>query len=149
MEEDKAKELCEWLLALIGISATVKATKSDDYVYLDIETEEAGLLIGRGGQTLDAFETILNLIFLRKYPDGPRLSLDVSSFRKKREEQLSSLARELAQKAREEGQEQKMPNLTARERRIVHLALSQDENITTESVGEEEDRTLIIKKRET
>lgn len=149
MEEDKARELCEWLLTLIGIAATIKATESNDYIYLDIETEEAGLLIGRGGQTLDALETILNLIFVRKNPDGPRLSLDVSAFRKKREEQLSSLARDLAQKVREEGQEQKMASLTARERRIVHLALAQDEGVTTESVGEGEARTLIIKKRET
>lgn len=149
MDENKAKELCEWLLRLLKIPANVQTSASEGFVHLDIETEEAGLLIGRGGQTLDALETVLNVIYLRKNPDdGLRISLDVSSFRKKREEQLTSAARELAQKVKDEGGEEKMPNLTARERRVVHLALSTDGDILTESQGEGEERTLIIKKKE-
>lgn len=149
MEEKavKAKELCEHLLSLLEVSGTVSVSSVDEYLHLDIETEDAGLLIGRAGQTLDAFEIILSLMFIKNDPEGPRLSVDVSSFRKKREEELTMLARDLVRKVVETGQSQEIANLSARERRVVHLSLSNDEAILTESVGEGESRVLIIKKR--
>lgn len=148
MEEEikEAIKLCENLLSLLELSGKVTARESDGYIYLNIDSPDAGLLIGRSGQTLDAFETILSLIFAKRIPDGPKISVDVSLFRKGREDELTLKAKSTAQRVIETGQPEEMANLTPRERRIIHVTLAQETRINTESFGEGESRTLVIKK---
>jgi len=143
-------EQAEKLLSLLGLEGSCRLHKEGDYYYLEIESTDSALLIGRYGANLDAFELILNLILAKKIAVLEKVIVDIGGFRKRREEQLISLAQSIAQKVTESGRFEVLLNLSSRERRVVHLALSQDPNIETKSEGEGEGRRLIIQpKRQT
>jgi len=89
-------------------------------------------------------EFITNLILAKKIEGLERVVIDVGGFRKKRKEKLVSLARNIANKVSESGQPEVLLNLSPRERRVIHLELSQNPNVETRSEGEGETRKLII-----
>lgn len=134
----------ENLLSLLGIQGHCQVREENGCYYLDIESVDSALLIGRHGVNLDAFELILNLILAKKIKDGERVVLDIAGFRKKREEQLVSLAQKIAQKVKESGRPETVFNLKPRERRVIHLALSNNPYVETASEGEDEGRRLVI-----
>lgn len=134
----------ENLLSLLGLEGSCKVREEGDYHCLEVESADSALLIGRHGANLEAFELILNLVLAKKIGSLQKIIVDVSGFRKKREEQLVLLAQRIAQKVKESGRPEVIFNLSPRERRIVHLALSENTEIETKSEGEGEERRLII-----
>jgi len=114
--------------------------------YLALEAEdESGLLIGSHGATLDALQSFLTLAMKQKTGDWVRVYLDVGQWRERHEEYLADLARQTAERARLTGEPQHLYNLKPAQRRIIHLALSNEKDIATESQGEGENRYLIVK----
>ena len=142
------KKIAEELLKLMGSKATVVVSedKENDAVVIDIETEdEAGLLIGNRGDTLNSFQSIIGMLFRQKTGDWQRILVNISDWRERQEERLVSLAHQTAERAKETSEPQTLYNLSASERRVVHLTLSQDELIETESQGEGKERYLVVR----
>jgi spoIIIJ-associated protein len=113
-------------------------------VVLDVSGADEGAVIGRHGQMLDALEHLLNRIVFRDDYGSGRIVVDVGGYRKRHEQALEELARHLAVRARETGRPVAMDPMSARDRRIVHLALVENDAVTTRSEGEGRFRHLVI-----
>jgi spoIIIJ-associated protein len=150
-KEDKVlliKEITKELLELMGTKAeaTVSEDKETESVVIDIKSDdETGLLIGSRGDTLNSLQTIIGMIFRNKYGDWQRILVNVSDWRERQEERLKELADQSAERAIETNEPQTLYNLTPAQRRIIHITLSKNKKIETESVGEGRERYLIVK----
>ncbi len=143
----KVEEECKELLDLIGLKIEVEVNhdKENDAVLVNLNpSDSAGLIIGRRGETISAIQYILGMIMRQKLGGWVRVIVNVGDWRQKQEEQLRDLAQTTAQRARETGEDQLLYNLNSSQRRIIHLALSQENDIATQSDGEGRDRHLVI-----
>jgi spoIIIJ-associated protein len=143
---ERAKKLLEQILGHLADDSRVDVEEAPDgNVVLTVTTEDDGAVIGRRGQTLDALEHVVNRIVLRdERAAAGRITVDVAGYRGRREESLQELARRLAAKARDTGQIVTLNPLSPRDRRIVHLSLESDPDVTTRSEGEGVFRRLLI-----
>jgi spoIIIJ-associated protein len=148
-----AVEVLEKLLALMEVDATVRVRQPETpgdgasivKAVLDISGDDLGVLIGRRGDTLASLQYLVNLIVGRKLKAKSALGVDVAGYRRRREQSLKSLAQHMAERVRETGQLMTLEPMPPNERRIVHLALAQDESVITESIGEGENRKVVIR----
>lgn len=141
------KELAEELFTLMGVDVEYEVVedKNNNAVFVDIDAEEeTGLLIGHRGETIAAIQAALGMMARQKTGDFIRIIVNVGDWREKQEDQLRSLAEQAAQRARETGESQPLYNLNAAQRRIVHVILSEEEDVETESHGEGQDRYLVV-----
>jgi spoIIIJ-associated protein len=144
------QKLADELLALMSTKAKagVSYDKDGEALMVNIDAgDETGLLIGKKGETLLGIQTILGFLLKQEVGEWVRILVNVGDYREKEESYLKDLAASTAQRAKETGEPQNLYNLKAWQRRVIHLALSEDKNITTESEGEGEERFLIIKSK--
>ena len=142
-----ATDLVTRVLQLMEVDAQPEVIADDDGVTINLRTEtETGLLIGRHGQTLAALQLLVAMITNRALPpeERRRIILDVEGYRERREIALRSMARASAERATRTGRPVRLEALNPRERRIVHLALSDNPDVSTRSEGEEPNRVIII-----
>ncbi len=111
---------------------------------LDVTGDDLGLLIGRRGGTLAALQYMINLMVSRKMGTRVLISVDIEHYRRRREDSLLGLARRMADRVRQSGRSITLEPMPAAERRIVHLALAEDDAVTTGSVDEGEGRKVVI-----
>lgn len=130
----RPQETLEEMLRLLGFSATVGSIQMDDGVMLDIATDDPGRLIGKQGQTLSQFQYVLNRLLHRQDKNAPKVTLDVGSYRLKSRQALIDKAKTAAEKAQRWGGIVEIEPLSAFERRIIHNALKNYENIESNSV---------------
>lgn len=116
----------------------------DIYGNDDDTAEELGVLIGRRGETLGNLQYLLNTIVSRRAKDGPIYGLDIEGYRRRREQQLIEMAREVAAEVRATGDVITLEPMPAAERRIIHLSLQDEDGVKTESVGSGEHRQVEI-----
>jgi spoIIIJ-associated protein len=135
------------LMGLLGLKSefeVINDTKNDAYL-IDIKGEdETGLIIGARGKTLSSLQMLTGLMFKNATGEWKRIIINVSDYREKEEGRLMRLAEQTAQRALESGETQNLYNLTAAQRRIVHMTLSENPNVVTESEGEGADRYLTV-----
>jgi spoIIIJ-associated protein len=131
--------------------ATVEATilEPDDEldrpgVNINILGEDLSILIGKQAETLNALQYITRLIVGKEIGRGINLTVDVEGYRARREQSLRHLARRMASQAVKTGRKQMLEPMPANERRIIHIELRDNEEVTTESVGEEPRRKVTI-----
>jgi spoIIIJ-associated protein len=142
------QEATDSLLGLMGTTAnaSVSEDKDNDSFIVDIDAkDESGLLIGKRGETINSMQMILGMIFRQKTGGWKRILVNVADWRDKQETRLKELALQAAQRVRETGEEEQLYNLTPGQRRTIHLFLANEEDVITESVGEGNDRYLIVK----
>lgn len=132
------------VLSLLGISADVSVEKGEDLFTVNITSEDSGILIGYHGETLQAVQLILSLIVAKKAGEFSRIIVNVGDYRKKREEKLKQMALDAAKRAKETKQEVALTNLLPWQRRVVHMVLQDDPDITSESRGEGQERQLYV-----
>jgi spoIIIJ-associated protein len=136
------------LLRHMGIQATVVArAPSDDRsmpVVLDVQGDDLGILIGRQGDTLRDLQYITRLIASRKLQRWVNVVVDVAGYKKRRERVLTELAERMAERVIADGRPLSLEPMPAHERRIVHIALRDHEQVTTESTGEGQRRKVVI-----
>lgn len=134
----KARDfLCE-LFELMDLRVEVEVKEGD---VLDITGEDAGIVIGRHGDTLKALEHLLNLAVRR---EGSRLRLDSEGYRQRREASLKRLAESAARRALERGRPVPLEPMANWERKVVHLTLKDYHDIETRSVGDEPYRHIVV-----
>ena len=111
----------------------------------DDASDELGLLIGRRGETLGALQYLLNVMVLQRYGDQDRVfSVDVEGYKRRREQSLVEMAQRVAAEVRETGDVITLEPMRPAERRIIHLALSEEPGVITESVGDGNERQVEI-----
>lgn len=144
--KDKVLELAEELLKKIDIRAETTVDVDETGAYrVHIETEETGLLIGYHGKTLESFQIILGIIVSKELDTWVKTYVNVGDYRQKREETLMIMAQRAADRAVSLGRPVELARLSASERRIVHLTLTGDDRVETESEGEGSRRILMVK----
>ena len=144
---ENARQVFGEILAHLGASQRfeIDAPGADGVVVFRLAGEAAGIVIGRHGQTLDAIEYLLNRVASQRGGAGaPRISLDVEGYRERRQESLEQTARGAALKAKQSGRPVTLNPMSARDRRIVHLALGDDHDVTTRSQGDGSYRRVVV-----
>lgn len=149
-EIDQVKSVTVELLEKLEVAGEVTvAIDETDAFRVHVATEETGLLIGFHGKTLESFQIILGILVSKKLGKWVRVYVNVGDYREKREEALMHMAQRAAERAVAIGRSVELTSLSASERRVIHLTLSGDERVTTESVGEGDYRILLVKPKET
>ncbi|MBI2958080.1 MAG: protein jag [Chloroflexi bacterium] len=140
-------EIIQEALRLIGLQATVKAMPAEspeEPLSFDIEGDDLGILIGRRGQTLAAFQFLVRLMVAHRLQSWVPLTIDVEEYKKRRIASLRALALRMADQVKRTRRSLSMEPMPADERRIVHLTLAEDVDVTTQSSGEGEERKVTI-----
>lgn len=137
-----AEEFINGVLDSLNTEGTVEKVEEDRVVKYCINGENLNDLIGHHGDCLLALSHIMSLVC--KNENGKRVILDVENYRQKRQESLVALAKRIADKVSKSGRYYKLEPMEASERRIIHLALQDDDRVTTLSKGEEPRRYLIV-----
>jgi spoIIIJ-associated protein len=138
-------DVLQHILRYMNIHATVQV-RSTEPLTLNIQgiNENLGLLIGRRGETLAALQLLVSLIVSHRTRHRMRIIVDAENYRERREENLRSLALRVAQQVRNYRRSIALEAMPPHERRIVHIALSDSKDISTESIGEGEERRVVI-----
>lgn len=150
MNEDAAayaKVKLEELLAFFGVNAEIEVSESDDRTVLDIQTADSGKLIGHHGETLRALQYILSQMVARHLGERAFLAVDVAGYKKGRAETVTAKAKAAAEEVIATGKPKTLGPLNAAERRLVHMAIGDLEELETESTGVDPNRKVIIKKK--
>ncbi len=113
-------------------------------VMVNITGGDLSILIGRQAETLQALQLITRLIVSKEVGHSAHIVIDVENYRKRREDSLRQLAQRMAQQAISSGRRQNLEPMSPAERRIIHIALRDNPEVTTESTGEEPRRKVVI-----
>lgn len=140
-----AKTRLEELIAYFGINTETTSKETEDGIELDIEpSASTPRLIGHHGETLRALEYIINQMVRHHDPSAPRISVDVAGYRQARREQLEQMARDVAKRVSESGEEEELKPMNPAERRIVHMVLRDIPEVATESRGTDRTRHIVV-----
>jgi len=131
-----AQETLQKILSLISADTRISVEKKADDIILNIEGNNTGILIGHQGKTLEALEFIVNKAVNKTSEKKVRVIVDSENYRKRREESLKDLALRMGEKAKKTKRTVTTDPISPRDRRIVHLALKGDHQISTKSKGE-------------
>ena len=144
---DLALDFVHTLLKNVNIEATVTVSDEDDRKKIDIVGDTAGTLIGHHGETLDSLQHLVNLAACRtenKKAPCPKISVDVEGYRAKRESSLRALARRMAEKVVKYKKSVMLEPMNPYERRIIHSELQSFKGVSTNSIGSENNRKVVI-----
>ena len=147
--EDMSFDFVKTVLSDIGLSATAELYACEDGTRrITIVGDDASVLIGHHGDTLDALQYLANLASARKNANGERdksrVTIDIEGYRKKREETLRALARRMAAKALRNRRSVMLEPMSAYERRIIHSEIQNIEGVSTNSIGSDNNRKIVI-----
>jgi spoIIIJ-associated protein len=146
-----AQETVSELLGKMHVQADVVASygevdeeRGTRPILVDVSGKDLSVLIGKRSETLNALQYISRLIVSKELGENITLVIDVEGYRNRRERQLRQLAHRMAEQAIRTGKKQVLEPMPPNERRIIHMELREDEQVTTESYGEEPHRKVTI-----
>ena len=128
----------------MGVTPQVSVSETPDGVRVDVEGDGAEALLFHRGDALRALQTIVNTAFRRQLGEERKVLVDCQGFRRDKDAELKQMALFMAGKARSSGMPQEMGPLNPYERRIVHLAIAEEDDVTSESIGDAFMKTVII-----
>lgn len=147
--KEKAEKVLSDLASLIKFEVEPKIEVNEveeiPVVNISLESENLGYMIGYHGKNLESFQTVLQLIINNGLEKPVRILLNVNNYREKREESLKEIAMEAAEFVRMHNVEKHLAPMRPYDRRIVHLALADESDLVTDSVGEGEERRVVVK----
>jgi spoIIIJ-associated protein len=146
-EKKVVEKIVDEMLQKLEIDGTFTVVESDEITDVMMETRDTGIVIGYHGEILESFQLVLSLAIAKKLGRFVRISVEVDGYKKNRTDYLEKLAVQVKEKALSENKEQVLMSLKSWERRIIHVFLQNDEEVTSESSGEGRDRVLLIKPR--
>ena len=148
-----AIEIISRLLRILEVDAlpTIRSSGSgpDDPPAIDIQGDDAGLLIGRRGETLQALQFVVNMLLSRQQGERSMVTVDVEQYRERRHQSLRLLANRTADRVASSDRPITLEPMSAADRRIIHMSLSDHRRVGTESTGEGQDRRVTIRPLET
>lgn len=152
-ELQKARTILETLLNGIGVTAKIDVQVpqvmlgedgADNPVVFNVTGDDLGGLIGRRGQTLDALQYLLRLIFARQTKSKLPIMVDVEGYKQRRFDDLKTLALNVADQVKTQKSSVRLESMPPFERRIIHMTLANDPDVETESIGEGEARKIVV-----
>lgn len=143
-----AKLRLEEVLAFFEINAAVKVAEDGNVILLDVDTADTGRLIGHHGDTLNAIQHLMNALVRHHSEERIFVNVDIAGYKQGLAERLAEKAKAAAATAVATGKEQVMRPMNAAERRQVHITLATIPEIITDSIGEDPNRRVVIKKRD-
>ncbi len=145
---DLALDFIRKLISGMGLEATVTMTEDGENKLIRVMGESAGVLIGHHGDTLDSLQYLANLAANKKVAGEKRefcrITVDVENYRGKREETLRALARNKAEKVLRYKKSQTLEPMNPYERRIIHSEVQKIEGVSTNSIGSENNRRVVL-----
>ncbi len=131
------REIINNLLQMMNIDGSIGDLKEgESKVYVELESKNSGLIIGKRGKTLEALQFIVNLMVNKTSETEKKIILDIESYRAKRERALKRLSREIASKVIRTGKPWTLEPMNPFERRLIHLTLQNDSRVITKSEGQ-------------
>jgi spoIIIJ-associated protein len=147
---DRTESVVSKLLRLLNLEAQVSAhygapgRDERRNINVDIRGNDLSVLIGRRSETLSAFQYVASLIVGKETGQFVQLTVDVEGYRDRREKQLIQMAKRMAEQVAKSGRRQTLEPMPADERRIIHIALREYPDVTTESTGDDPYRKVTI-----
>lgn len=145
-EAEIGKEFLENFIKLASINAVVDVFEDDDEIFYTILGEEAAILIGYRGESLNSLQFLVSVLNGKNNRRNKRVRIDIDGYREKRKGTLELLARRVAKKVQKTGRQTRLEPMSAFERRIIHTTVQEFEGVVSLSRGEEPHRYLIIRK---
>lgn len=131
----EVRQWCERVIGLAQLDLVTRSEENDSQILIRLYGADSRRMIDRHGELLDALQVLANKALVGRKTDKD-IELDCEDFKEQRNEDLAERARTVADRVRESGREELMPAMSPIERRIVHIALRDDADVTTESRGE-------------
>ncbi|HYX29108.1 MAG TPA: R3H domain-containing nucleic acid-binding protein [Pyrinomonadaceae bacterium] len=141
---EQSEQLLNSIFEGARFDVRASASQTDLGCTLSIEGPDSSLLLNQGGELLDALQQILNQAYGRDLPKGQRIVCDANNYRAARESELRAMADHAARQVRNTSSPFVFGPMDASERRIIHLALAEDADLVTESIGEGHARRLRV-----
>jgi spoIIIJ-associated protein len=135
------------VVAAMGVNATVTSEVTSDGIRVDVSGEEGEILVRRKGEALDALQHLVNSIWRDQSGRDGRIVVDCLDFRKGKDAELRQMAKFMIEKAKTTRKPQEMGPLNSYSRRLVHLEVSLDPDVASESQGDGLVKTIIISPR--
>jgi spoIIIJ-associated protein len=151
VNENLTKQITEFVqnvVSAMGVELTASIEESPEGTRINLQGEDGGVLIRRGGEGLQALQHVVATAFRRQLGEDNRIVVDCNGFRKDKDAEIKQMARFMAEKARSSGTPQEMGPLNPYERRIVHIAIAEDPTVSSESIGDAFMKTVIISARQ-
>jgi spoIIIJ-associated protein len=151
VHETLTKQIADFVHSVVnamGVALAVTIEESPEGTRINLEGEDGGVLIRRGGEGLQALQHVVATAFRRQLGDDTRVVVDCNGFRRDKDAEIKQMARFMAEKARSSGMPQEMGPLNPYERRIVHIAIAEDPTVSSESIGDAFMKTVIISARQ-
>lgn len=147
VESHEALDFLKETTVNMGLDLAITAQANDEYMYINLEGKDAGAIIGKRGQTLDAIQYLTSLVVNKDHNKYVRVVVDAENYRAKREKTLQQLAIRLGTKVLRTGRPVRLEPMNPYERMVIHATLHQSEEVTTKSEGEEPYRRVIIERK--
>jgi len=138
-----AQEITENLLDRLNVSYTITTTEENG---ITIDSPDHALLIGKKGDNLRSLQHLVNSIMKRQDPHVEWCVIDVAGYKKERIEKLRSIAESIAKEVITSGRPKRLPAMNSFERRAIHTYLAENNEVVTESEGQEPNRSIVVKK---
>lgn len=151
MNETLTRQIADFVQSVVkamGVELTARIEDSPEGTRINLEGDDGGVLIRRGGEGLQALQHVVATAFRRQLGDDNRVVVDCNGFRKDKDAEIKQIARFMAEKARTSGMPQEIGPLNPYERRIVHIAIAEDPTVSSESIGDAFMKTVIISARQ-
>ena len=145
--QDRVLEFTRQTVAAMGIAADVAIVDTPDSVRVEISGEGSEALLRKRAEALDALQQIVNTAFRRELQDDRSFVVDCMDYRKAKDAELRQMARFMMDKAKTSGASQEMGPLNPYSRRLVHLTVAEDPQMSSESIGDAVMKTVIISVR--
>ncbi|HUO75901.1 MAG TPA: R3H domain-containing nucleic acid-binding protein [Candidatus Paceibacterota bacterium] len=148
MSHEELKIVVDEMLARLGVEGAVQVMQPapEAPTTISITSDDAAkYLIGKGGQTLQALEHIVRLMWSRKAGAYTNIVVDVNDYRREQAAKVTQLAHQAASRVRMSGKSEALDPMTAAERRIIHTELATYNDLVTESIGQDPNRRVVIK----
>ena len=144
---DRVKAFVERTLTALGLPLEIAISETPDSVRVDLSGEQGDVLLRRRAESLDALQHIVNTAFRRELKDDRSFVVDCLEYRKGKDAELKQMARFLMEKAKTTRTPQEMGPLNPYARRLVHLTVAEDPQLSSESIGDAFLKTVIISSR--
>lgn len=144
---DRVKDFVQRTLTAMGLPLEVNVSDSPDSVRIDLTGEQGDVLLRRRAEALDALQHIVNTAFRRELKDDRTLVVDCLGYRQAKDAELRQMAKFMMERARASGVSQEMGPLNPYARRLVHLTVAEDPEMSSESIGDAFLKTVIISLR--
>jgi spoIIIJ-associated protein len=142
--EEWVREFIETVFKHISVECELEINEGENNIFVEISGKDAGVVIGKFGQTLDSLQFLTNVILSKKYGNKKKILINVGDYRERRETSITRLAKSAARKVMKTRKPETLAPMPPHDRRTVHLALSTFKHIQTASDGTGKNRRVII-----